>query len=119
MTMTGDNMQKTSNPSDAKTILDGIRRWVEIETPTEAPRQVDKLATTVVEGYRVLPCAIERVVGQSGGAAARAEKSSPGARASGASKFSSKASPPTPARGPRTAAARSANSPISFNRSTP
>jgi len=64
--MTGDNMQKTSNPFDAKTILDGIRRWVEIETPTEAPRQVNKLATMVAEGYRDLPAAIERVAGHSG-----------------------------------------------------
>ena len=30
-------------PSIAATILDGIRRWVEIETPTEAPAQVNKL----------------------------------------------------------------------------
>src|SRR6476646_758852 len=30
----------SSNPFDSRTILDGIRRWVEIETPTEAPEQV-------------------------------------------------------------------------------
>ena len=64
--MTGDNMQKTSNPFDAKTILDGIRRWVEIETPTEAPEQVNKLATMVADGYRDLPATIERVAGHSG-----------------------------------------------------
>jgi glutamate carboxypeptidase len=56
----------SSNPFDAKTILDGIRRWVEIETPTEAPGQVNKLATIVAEGYRDLPAAIERVAGHSG-----------------------------------------------------
>jgi glutamate carboxypeptidase len=61
-----DNMLKTSNPFDAKTILDGIRRWVEIETPTEAPEQVNKLATMVAEGYRDLPATIERVAGHSG-----------------------------------------------------
>jgi glutamate carboxypeptidase len=66
MTMTGNNMLKTSNPFDAKTILDGIRRWVEIETPTEAPGQVNKLATMVAEGYRDLPATIERVAGHSG-----------------------------------------------------
>jgi glutamate carboxypeptidase len=66
MTMTGNNMLKTSNPFDAKTILDGIRRWVEIETPTEAPEQVNKLATMVAEGYRDLPATIERVAGHSG-----------------------------------------------------
>ena len=56
----------SSNPFDAKTILDGIRRWVEIETPTEAPGQVNKLATMVAEGYRDLPATIERVAGHSG-----------------------------------------------------
>jgi glutamate carboxypeptidase len=64
--MTGDNMLKTSNPFDARTILDGIRRWVEIETPTEAPEQVNKLATMVADGYRDLPATIERVAGNSG-----------------------------------------------------
>jgi glutamate carboxypeptidase len=59
-------MLTSSNPFDAKTILDGIRRWVEIETPTEAPEQVNKLATMVAEGYRDLPANIERVAGHSG-----------------------------------------------------
>jgi glutamate carboxypeptidase len=31
----------SSNPFDSAGILDGIRRWVEIETPTEAPDQVN------------------------------------------------------------------------------
>src|SRR6266481_6213899 len=66
MIMTGNNMLKTSNPFDARTILDGIRRWVEIETPTEAPGQVNQLATMVAEGYRDLPATIERVAGHSG-----------------------------------------------------
>ncbi len=59
-------MLTTANPFDSKTILDGIRRWVEIETPTEAPEQVNKLATMVAEGYRDLPATIERVAGHSG-----------------------------------------------------
>src|SRR6202048_5481171 len=59
-------MLTTANPFDSKTILDGIRRWVEIETPTEAPEQVNKLATLVAEGYRDLPVTIERVAGHSG-----------------------------------------------------
>src|SRR6202048_3203059 len=59
-------MLTTANPFDSKTILDGIRRWVEIETPTEAPEQVNKLATMVAEGYRDLPVTIERVTGHSG-----------------------------------------------------
>jgi len=56
----------SSNPFDSKTILDGIRRWVEIETPTEAPEQVNRLATLVAEGYRDLPVTIERTAGQNG-----------------------------------------------------
>jgi glutamate carboxypeptidase len=58
-------MLTTTNPFDAKAILDGIRRWVEIETPTEAPAQVNKLATMVADGYRDLPVTIERVAGHS------------------------------------------------------
>src|SRR4030088_109733 len=56
----------SSNPFDPKTILGGIRRWVEIETPTEAPDQVNKLATLVADGYRDLPVTIVRIAGHSG-----------------------------------------------------
>jgi len=59
-------MLTTANPFDSKTVLDGIRRWVEIETPTEAPEQVNRLADLVAEGYRDLPANIERVAGHSG-----------------------------------------------------
>ncbi len=51
---------------DTEVILDGIRRWVEIETPTEAPDQVNRLASLVAEGYRDLPVTIERIAGHSG-----------------------------------------------------
>src|ERR1700736_1402531 len=61
-----NSMLTTANPFDSQTILDGIRRWVEIETPTEAPDQINKLATMVAEGYRDLPATIERVAGHSG-----------------------------------------------------
>jgi glutamate carboxypeptidase len=54
------------NPFDSKAILDGIRRWVEIETPTEAPAQVNKLADLVASGYRDLPATIERIASRSG-----------------------------------------------------
>src|SRR5229473_1464503 len=66
MTVIGNNMLTTSNPFDSKIILDGIRRWVEIETPTEAPEQVNKLATMVADGYRDLPVTIERFAGRDG-----------------------------------------------------
>ena len=56
----------TTNPFDATPILEGIRRWVEIETPTEAPEQVNKLADLVAEGYRGLPATVERIAGHSG-----------------------------------------------------
>ena len=61
-------MPKTaaSNPFDTKAILDGIRRWVEIETPTEVPEQVNKLATMVADGYRGLPASVERIAGRDG-----------------------------------------------------
>src|SRR5690242_7763447 len=55
-----------TNPFDCHIILDGIRRWVEIETPTEAPEQVNKLAGIVADGYRGLPATIERISGKNG-----------------------------------------------------
>src|SRR3979409_1583793 len=64
--MKANNTLTTAEPFDSKTILDGIRRWVEIETPTEAPEQINKLVTMVAEGYRGLPAAVERVAGTDG-----------------------------------------------------
>ena len=54
------------NPFDSSVILDGIRRWVEIETPTDVPAQVNKLSVMVAELYRDLPVTIERVAGKDG-----------------------------------------------------
>jgi len=51
---------------DTKTILDGIRQWVEIETPTDAPEQVNKLVSLVAEQYRDLPVTLERIAGVDG-----------------------------------------------------
>src|SRR6202171_1055333 len=59
-------MLKTANPFDSTAILDGIRRWVEVETPTEAPAQVNTLATMVADGDRDLPVTVERIPGHSG-----------------------------------------------------
>jgi glutamate carboxypeptidase len=59
-------MLKTANPFDSSAILDGIRRWVEIETPTEAPDQVNRLMALVADGYRDLAASVERVPGQNG-----------------------------------------------------
>jgi glutamate carboxypeptidase len=56
----------SSNPFDAAGILDGIRRWVEIETPTEAPVEVNRLADLVASGYSGLPAIVERIAGRDG-----------------------------------------------------
>ena len=55
-----------TNPFDSRTILDGIRQWVEIETPTDVPEQVNKLADIVADGYRGLPATVERIAGKHG-----------------------------------------------------
>src|SRR5215471_16426080 len=59
-------MLTSSNPFDSATILEGIRRWVDIETPTEAPEQVNELMSVVAEQHRDLPVSIERVAGVDG-----------------------------------------------------
>ncbi|WP_315723023.1 MULTISPECIES: M20 family metallopeptidase [unclassified Bradyrhizobium] len=59
-------MIANSNPFDSRTILEGIRRWVEIETPTEAPDRVNELASLVAEGYRGLDASVERIAGRDG-----------------------------------------------------
>ncbi|MCA1510273.1 M20 family metallopeptidase [Bradyrhizobium sp. NBAIM01] len=56
----------SSNPFEIAPILEGIRRWVVIETPTERPDQVNKLADVVAAGYRDLPASVERVAGRDG-----------------------------------------------------
>jgi glutamate carboxypeptidase len=56
----------SSNPFDATAILDGIRRGVEIETPTDAPAQVNKLGELIAEGYGDLPARVERIAGRDG-----------------------------------------------------
>src|SRR3954454_12034810 len=61
-----DASMTSTNSFDSKTILDGIRRWVEIETPTEVPEQVNKLTSLVADHYRDLPVTLERVAGVDG-----------------------------------------------------
>ncbi|MDH2342437.1 M20 family metallopeptidase [Bradyrhizobium sp. SSUT77] len=61
-----DAPMASSNWFDSQTILDGIRRWVEVETPTEAPEQVNKLISMVAEQFRDLPVTLERVAGVDG-----------------------------------------------------
>jgi glutamate carboxypeptidase len=45
-------MLAIANSLDSKAILDGIRRRVDIETPTETPDWGDRLATLVADGCR-------------------------------------------------------------------
>ncbi|CCD92810.1 putative peptidase M20 family; carboxypeptidase G2 (Glutamate carboxypeptidase) [Bradyrhizobium sp. ORS 375] len=59
-------MIATANPFDSRTILEGIRQWVEIETPTEAPDEVNRLASLVADGYRGLDATVERIAGRDG-----------------------------------------------------
>ena len=61
-----DALMTNANWFDSQTILDGIRRWVEIETPTEAPEQVNKLISLVAAQYRDLPVTLERIAGVDG-----------------------------------------------------
>ena len=61
-----DTFMANSNSFDSQTILAGIRRWVEIETPTEVPEQVNKLTSMVADHYRDLPVTLERVAGVDG-----------------------------------------------------
>jgi glutamate carboxypeptidase len=63
----GNATLMTTDPTfDPLTILDGIRRWVELETPTEAPERINELASLVADGYRDLPATVERIAGRGG-----------------------------------------------------
>src|SRR5437867_36444 len=57
---------RSENSFDTAEILDGIRRWVEIETPTDAPAEVNKLGELIAKGYEDLPVDVERVAGRDG-----------------------------------------------------
>jgi glutamate carboxypeptidase len=60
------NPSSTNDPFDPEDILAGIRRWVEIETPTERPDQVNRLVSVVREGYAGLPVTVDRIPGRDG-----------------------------------------------------
>ena len=51
---------------DAEEILDGIRAWVEIETPSDQGGQVNKLVDMVEAQMQVLGTTTERTPGQDG-----------------------------------------------------
>ena len=56
----------SQNPFDAEKIVDGIRRWVEIETPTEGPALVNQIGELIAQGYADLPARVERIAGRDG-----------------------------------------------------
>ena len=61
------NAQNTNAPRvDADEILNGIRQWVEIETPTHDGEAVNRLADVVEESMRSLGALIERTPGREG-----------------------------------------------------
>src|SRR5437868_5046267 len=64
----------TGNGFDTAEILDGIRRWVEIETPTDAPAAVNKLGEVIAQGYADLPVDVERIAGRDGCGADRGRR---------------------------------------------
>lgn len=51
---------------DTETILAHIRRWVEIESPTECPEQINRLVDMVMSDHAGLPVDPERVAGTEG-----------------------------------------------------
>jgi glutamate carboxypeptidase len=59
-------MPSSKNPFDTAAMLEGIRQWVEIETPTDTPEQVNRLTSLVADHYRDLPVTLERVAGVNG-----------------------------------------------------
>jgi glutamate carboxypeptidase len=56
----------SNDPFDPNDILAGIKRWVEIETPTERPDQVNRLVGVVAEGHAGLPVTVDRIAGRDG-----------------------------------------------------
>ena len=52
--------------ASADVLLDGIRRWVEIETPTDAPQAVNLLVDVAEREYRAHGLVTERIEGREG-----------------------------------------------------
>lgn len=51
---------------DAEALAAGIARWVEFETPSDRPDLIDRLLDHVVDSFRGLPVAVERIAGRDG-----------------------------------------------------
>jgi glutamate carboxypeptidase len=55
-----------TDPGTSEAILDGLRAWVEIETPTTDPAAVNRLMDKAESGLRAAGAAVERIAGRGG-----------------------------------------------------
>lgn len=51
---------------DLTEILDGIRSWIEIESPTDAPAAMAAMADKIANDYRAIGVSVERIAGRDG-----------------------------------------------------
>ena len=47
-------------------ILNGIRSWIEIESPTDAPEAMGRMATKIQDDYESIGLRVERIPGRNG-----------------------------------------------------
>src|SRR4051794_1560509 len=59
-------MQAASQAIDLDGMIEGIRRWVETESPTRDAAAVNRMVDVVVAGLEGLPVAVERKRGRNG-----------------------------------------------------
>lgn len=50
----------------AREVLDGVRGWIEIESPTDAPNAIARMADRIAADYRVIGARVERTAGRDG-----------------------------------------------------
>ncbi len=54
------------HPLDVDEILSGIRRWIEIESPTDVPEAMRRMADRVQADYEAIGAAVARIAGRDG-----------------------------------------------------
>src|SRR3954449_5084858 len=59
-------MSERSQPFDAESILAGLRRWVEIETPTGDVENMARLLDVVAADFAPIGASLERIPGRDG-----------------------------------------------------
>src|SRR5205814_6878181 len=65
-TIRGSTMTQRSQPFEAEPILAGLRRWVEIETPTGDVENMSRLLDVVAADFTPLGASLERIPGRNG-----------------------------------------------------